>query len=276
MGTWFELFLAPADPSRSHSITTAVFEEIDRIERLLSRFDPTSEVTRINRSPRGQKIHIDWEMHRILLQCRKGWKRTEGFFCPLVDAAGSSGGIGAGFDSVEIEEQVPAVTLLREGMGFDFGAYGKGYALDQARCLLLEYGVRSALMHAGTSSVMAMGQGPEGNPWTVALRHPTREGDIVETLPLADVSLSCSSPLHPGQKESDLTDPRSGKALRGSDVCAVIAESGAWAEIFSTGLLAMGRNRATQWSKDRPECLEGVAWVSDAEGCCSIEWLVPR
>ena len=44
MGTWFETFLVGDDSEHLDAVASAVFDEIDRVERLLSRFDPKSEV----------------------------------------------------------------------------------------------------------------------------------------------------------------------------------------------------------------------------------------
>src|SRR5690625_7579639 len=58
-------------------------------------------------------------------------------------------------------------------MQFDPGSLGKGYALDQVALLLKELGVEHALVHGGTSSVVAWGKPPgEHNEWKVAVELP--------------------------------------------------------------------------------------------------------
>ena len=142
----------------------------------------------------------------------------------------------------------------RTETAIDLGGIGKGFALDRAKEILARYGVDSALLSAGTSSILAVGQPALGAAWTVDLRHPADDRAVpIARLELVDQSLSCSATLRPGQAESDIVDPHRGLPLSGGDAVVVLAAEGVAAEALSTALLAMGRNRATQY-------LAGTAW----------------
>src|SRR5690625_7002541 len=72
-----------------------------------------------------------------------------------------------------LDESNGSVRYETPRMQFDAGRRGKGYALDQVALLLKELGVEHALVHGGTSSVVAWGKPPgEHNGWKVAVELP--------------------------------------------------------------------------------------------------------
>src|SRR5438132_927598 len=70
MGTYFEVFLAGDDEEHLRAVADAVLDEVVRAERLLSRFDPASEVSRINRLAGQQPVLVDVEVLDVLRTCR--------------------------------------------------------------------------------------------------------------------------------------------------------------------------------------------------------------
>lgn len=127
----------------------------------------------------------------------------------------------------------------RSALAIDLGAIGKGYALDCGREILSRFGVNCGLLNGGTSSILAL-----GGPFAVDLCHPLTPNQIIHRIELANRALSCSAVRHPTQLESDVVNPLTGARLSGNDACVVLAPNGVEAEIFSTALLAMGREKA--------------------------------
>ena len=66
MGTLFEITLFEADVDYAHQVSQAVFSEIDRLESLLSRFDPGSPISLINRLKPGQTLSVSVEVYECL------------------------------------------------------------------------------------------------------------------------------------------------------------------------------------------------------------------
>src|SRR5205823_5190090 len=86
MGTYFEVFLAGDDEEHLDSVAEAVLDEVARIERLLSRFDPASEVSRINRLAGSRPVRVDFEVWGLLQACGDYHRCTEGYFDVTVRA----------------------------------------------------------------------------------------------------------------------------------------------------------------------------------------------
>ena len=236
MGTVFEVLLRGDDEEHLTAVADAILDEVQRIERLLSRFDPRSEVSRINWLAARAAVLMDHEVASLLTTCIDAHAWTGGAF----DVT-----LGSGKSAQRVEEQIPGVEfdpplrLIRftaPAVQLDLGGIGKGYALDCAARLLDEHHVEHALLHGGTSSVLARGCGADDEPWRVALRHPLT-GEEAGIQRLKDESLSCSAV----NDQADVIDPAAGQPLKDPVAVAVIAPSATQAEVLSTTLLCMGR-----------------------------------
>lgn len=233
MGTRFDVILRGADEQHLEAVAVAVCEEIIRLDGALSRFNPGSEIARVNREARTKAVRIDREIFALLERCEHGRQHTGGYF----DVTATSG--GAGF---ELNAERCEVRFTKPDAVIDLGAIGKGYALDCGREILLHYRVTDGLLQGGTSSVLAIGD----SEWLLDVRHPLKPEAVVQRIVLKNRGFSCSAVRHPDHSQSDLVNPHSGEMLNGDDACVVLAESAAEAEIFSTALLAMGREKSKQ------------------------------
>jgi len=101
MGTIFDIFIAGEDPDYAAQAAQAAFLEIDRLERLFSRFDPASEISRINRLKPGEEITIGFETHECLALADALRRETGGAFNVNARAAKTTGPTGypEGFSS---------------------------------------------------------------------------------------------------------------------------------------------------------------------------------
>jgi thiamine biosynthesis lipoprotein len=282
MGTWFEARLVGDDPEHLAAVAEAVLDEVGRIDRLLSRFDPRSEVARINREASRRALLVDREVLGLLETCRTAWERTEGSFDVTASAAASAMGDLASndrptFAAVIIDLEARTVRFARPGVALDLGGIGKGYALDRAAEIVAAQGVRSAFLHGGTSSILALGLDEMGRPWPIGVRDPfAAPGATAELfrVSLEGRGFSCSATRAPGQACSDLIDPRRGTPLSGHSACVAIAGDATWAEVLSTALLCMGKGRAAGYAGRYAEG-DGfdVAWIECRDDRPAWDWL---
>ncbi|MGC3968556.1 MAG: FAD:protein FMN transferase [Pirellulales bacterium] len=117
----------------------------------------------------------------MLSCCKAAEVATDGYFDL---AASAHRNVAIGEELWEFDAARRLIRLTRPDVRLDFGAYGKGYALDCAASELRRLGVTQALLDGGTSSVLAMGDDEFGNPWPVGLRNPfVARPDAVGTWP---------------------------------------------------------------------------------------------
>lgn len=250
MGTRFEVFLYGDDAEHLEAVAVAICDEILRLDGALSRFDPRSEISRVNREAgqqaNGKSVRVDREIFALLERCEQARQQTAGYF----DVTAVSGGQG-----MELDVELCTVRFTRHDAAIDLGAIGKGYALDCGRELLVRFGLDCALLNGGTSSVLAI-----GGPFALDVRHPLAPEVIVQRIELTNRALSCSAVRHPAQQRSDVINPLTGAPLDGDSACVVLAANAVDAEIYSTALLAMGRERAG-WYLEKMACADlQVEW----------------
>ncbi len=262
MGTRFDVFLHGDDAEHLEAVAVAVLEEIARLDGAISRFNPGSEVARINREAAQKPVRVDREVFALLERCEQARRLTDGYF----DVTASTGGNGLALDARHSTAQFTRPDVL-----LDLGGIGKGYALDRGREILLRFQVNCGLLQGGTSSVLAVGAPFGANGWPVDVRHPARVNtEPVARVELIDRGFSCSAVRHPDQAESDVVNPLLRQPLAGNAACLALAASAADAEVFSTALLAMGRQRATLYLANHSELDLTVGWFESDCGFVRI------
>jgi thiamine biosynthesis lipoprotein len=264
MATLFEVVLLGDDQQHLAAVAEAALDEATRVERLLSRHDPRSEIARLNREAAHAAVIVDRELLGLMQLCEQYATRTGGYF----DVAAAS----ASFSDVVLDPDKRTVRYANPAVVLDFGALGKGYALDRAAELVRNFGIQQAFLHGGTSSILAVGCGANGKPWPVGIRNPWGAHDTSELtqIGLADQGYSCSAVFSAGGAVSDIVDPRHRAALTSQAACVVVAPSAIEAEILSTALLAMGMTRAQAYTESAGSGL-CVGWLANAEQP-SINW----
>ena len=205
MATVFEVHASHEDAAYARQAAQAVFDLVDRLEQLLSRFVPNSDVSRINALAAGEATRVSpdtmdclviaWHMHAV----------TAGAF----DVT-----LGSGLERLELVPDELTIHARSKGDRVDLGGIGKGFAVDRAAALLEEWEVDRALVHGGWSSVLAL-EPPAGREgWPLALRRPAElrtagEPALVERLDVRQLALSAS-----GVRKGDhILDPRTGQPV---------------------------------------------------------------
>jgi thiamine biosynthesis lipoprotein len=262
MGTRFELVLAGADEWALGSAADEAIEGIDTLHGRLSLFQTDSLVSHINRTAAAAPVRVERDVFEMLLVARAVWEASGGAFDITMAGVMRSLGLHArpgeqgvsdavwGMQFLELDEARLAVRFARPGLAIDLGGLAKGFALDAAGEVLRSHGIRCALLHAGTSSVTAIGA-PDDQPegWRVALGE--RAGGAPVAV-LRDAALSVSAHHgraveHEGETVGHVLDPRTGRSASGASaarLAACVARSGTLAEAWSTALLVLGARPA--------------------------------
>ena len=266
MGTEWQLELhSTQSPVSLRSIAEAVVEEVERVEQQLSFYRETSDLRSLNATAAYEDTAVDPRLFSLLGRVQTLSRATGGAIDPTVGPLLRCWGFVGGSGSMPIAEEIEAarrvvgmehviltpgqntVRFDREGIELEFGAVGKGYAIERAVDMLRdEYEIESALLHGGTSTIYGLGAPPGEDAWNVAIRRPnSATGETVLTLPLRDRAVSVSAPHgkwfeQEGNRYGHVLDPRTGNPAVGSVIAVVATATAMESDALSTALLVMG------------------------------------
>ncbi len=260
----------------------AVMAEMHRIDRLMSPHKATSELSRINREAQAGPVVISDEMFTLLQKAVAFSHVSNGAFDITYASAGhlydyragvqpSQDALRAacaaiGWRNLILDGRECSVQFARPGMRIDLGGFAKGHAVDNAARILNQLGITNAVISAGGDS-RAIGD-RRGRPWTIAVRDPRREGEVVAVLPLEDVSISTSGDYERfferhGERCHHILDPRTGRSPSSVRSVTILANDGLTSEALSKSVFVMGIERGMQLVASQPGA---DAIVVDAQG----------
>jgi len=289
MGTLLALSVPPA-PGRHERWIQLTFDTARACEREMSRHDPTSDVSRVNRRAGHRTLVHAPALAGTLASARAWAQRTGGAFDPTVAPVLAVWRSAArrwtpparrrlraaqrrvGWEAITVRRE--HVGLARRGAALDLGGFGKGAALDRIAAALRQAQCAAAMLNFGESSLLAIGR-PRPHRWEVLLRHPL--GGFVGRFPLCDRACSTSGTLVDGAgagrpRVGHIADPRSGRLLREPAQVTVLARSAAAAEALSTALLVQGREALADTVRRFDV---DVCWI-DAHGVWTSAWFPLR
>lgn len=235
------------------------FEEMEHLNAVLSDYDPNSEAMLLVTNEPGRWTEISEDLLDVLLKSAKVWAASDGAFDPTIGpvthiwrnaAAHSSMPSGtvlsdarsrAGFELLEIDSDVSKVRLKTNGMVFDFGGIGKGYAAGRALETLRDLDAPIALVDLGGD--IAIGKPPPGSEgWSISIE--TGLGEKEDRV-LADCGVATSGDLYrfveiDGERYSHIIDPRTGMGLTARIAVTVIADEPWLADALASAFSVLG------------------------------------
>lgn len=234
MNTTFRLWIKSADEVGAKSMAKECFDQLDLLENRLSRFIEGSEVSQINHLQAGETLYVSEVCHQCLLASIDAYTRTAGLFDITLGTSiahrktSNPGEPPPLVGKLIIHPDRPAVTCEVPGREIDLGGIGKGFALDQLKQTLLNWGAESGLITAGASSMLAFGQ----QEWPIQLTG----ADESTQIRLSNESLSASGT---GTQGEHILHPAGTDAMPEKPFSRlwVTAPTAALAEVWSTTLM---------------------------------------
>jgi FAD:protein FMN transferase len=281
MGTVFEIAAYGESAERASSAIDRAFQEIVRMDDLMSNYKPESALSQLNRSAHFHAEKVPSDLYRVVERGVQLSRLSDGKFditvAPLVNLwkaamAGDSmpspeqqrqAQACVGYEKIEF---IPPDEIMFQSscLQLDLGALGKGYAVDRAAEKLHALGIENAFLNAGGSTIVAMGSPPGQSAWLVRLRDPSHKIDPYVMLKNESVSTSeqTTRSLLGHDSAGHIIDPSTGKPIETQFSVSVIAPTGSLSDGFSTTLLLLGPR-------------EGKALVNRTRDVSAI-WLSPK
>jgi thiamine biosynthesis lipoprotein len=267
MACLFEVVL-PGEDARHVPSARAVLNLADRLEAQLSVFRESSELSAVNRCAAEQAVGVSSSLFELLSRAAQihdttggafditstplsrcwGFLRREGQLPPTEAIADARSRVGMSL--VTLDSQSKTVHFTRQGVELNLGAIGKGYALDVMAARLRQIGVRHALLSAGASSILAIGD--DGGGWPVHVRPRLLNGARVARLRLRNTAIATSGAgeqfvVVDGRRYGHVLDPRTGWPATGVLSATVVTREAAVADALSTAVLVDGPSLAERY-----------------------------
>jgi thiamine biosynthesis lipoprotein len=279
MGAVFEIVAYRTNPTQASQAMDHAFQEIDRLEQVMSIYKPASELSRLNRTAHLQAQAVTPDLYQVIQESLHYSELSEGEF----DV--TAGPLAERWKAVGRGEQAPSPAeekRLRCGVGYrqlelippnrirfhssrlavDLGAIGKGYAVDRTAAVLRSCGIECALINSGGSTFYAMGSPPGQSGWLVHLCDPSAHVDPHVLLNENSVSTSQQTPpsLLGLPSFGHIIDAVAGEPLKSATAVSVVAESATASDALSTAFLLMGPAKGRDLVKRLPNV--AAVWVS--------------
>ena len=268
MATVFEIYITDDDETYARQGAQAAFAEVDRLELEMSRFISNSDISRLNDAVSGETVDLGMDVFECLSRARDMYDKTNGAFdisvgalysCWLNDdrtlRKPSDDELAracelTGLDHLKLSDEDFSAEVLTEGVQFDLGGIGKGYAAEKMAEILREWSLGQALVLAGASSVLSVSV-PEGmTGWPIKLRHPGNREDVLARFELTEGAISGSGK----QKGQHIIDARSveGVPVEGRLAAWAMAPDAVAADALSTAFMMLSAEEIDHYCLANP------------------------
>jgi len=279
MATTFQAMIVGQEASYAEQAAAAAFAEVDAIEKEISRFISSSDISLINNLAEGQWARIGVHTCECLKVSARVCAETNGAFDPTVgplikswrnpdklprqpsDEELAKARALVGVKLIELDEAEKRVRVKAQGVRVDLGGIGKGYAVERAIEVLKEWDINTALVNGGDSSTFAIGNLKDGHGWPVGVGGVRDEEKSPYILDLFNQSLSGSGTFVKG---SHIVDPRTGRPVAGKIAAWALHPSGSVADALSTAFMVMSSEEVEAYCRAHSDV--GAILVPKSDG----------
>lgn len=251
----------------------AVSDALLAVNKSMSNWDDTSEISRLNAAPGGSVTQMSPALAEVMNAAATVHSASGGRFDTTLGPVIELWGFGApGEQSVPTEDAVAAArlrsghanTLTIDGdrveRAFDdtqvyLSGIGKGYGADAVGRAIEGLGITDYMVEIG-GDVYASGRNPDGLPWQIGIESPDPlSASYMDVVGISGRGLASSGDYRnyievDGRRLSHMIDPETGRPVDHNTASAtVIAENAMLADAWSTAMLVLGRERGLETAK---------------------------
>jgi len=282
MGTEVSVYLWSDDADEGREALDAVFQEVARIDRLMSTYKDDSEISKINRLAADNAVVAGDELFQLIQRSLDISVLTLGAFDITFDSVGQHYDfrsrqrpdsqtveverVNIDYRYVQLDSAANSVTFLKQGVRINLGGIAKGYAVERGVDILRHRGVENAIVTAGGDSRLLGDR--RGRPWMVGIRDPRNDGQVAISVPLVDEAISTSGDYEryfdeDGIRYHHIIRPSTGVPASGVHSATVFGPDAVITDALSTSVFVMGVDQGLTLIGTLPD-YESI--VIDAEG----------
>ncbi len=272
MGTFVSMTLMHPSKDQAEEAMERAFAEINRLERVLSRYDGSTPVSALNRE--GVLKDVPPEVAEVLRHSLRFNRLTAGNFDvtvkPLVDLFKEKVGEKKTFPtdqeikdlrnligSQNIDFNEKAISFRKPGMGVTLDGIAKGYIIDSAADVLCSCSIQNFLINGG-GDIRTRGSKGDNHPWVIAIQDPLKRQKYPDMVQMRDGCIATSGNYEAYFDEEKMfhhiVDPQTGLSPRIANSVSVTARTNMEAEALAVSVFVMGPREGTEFINSLPYC----------------------
>lgn len=262
MGTIFKIDIyTDFSKDKVKNIFSKAFSEIRKCDQILSDYRSDSELSKILDEAYSHPVYVSEDFFKVTKKSLYFSKITNGKFDitvrPLISLWGfknkdfkipsikeiESVKSYIGYKNILLDEINKTIFIKNTRTKLDFGAIGKGYAIDKAVKALKESGIKSAFIDS-LSNQHYLGSPPGQDFWIVGIKNPRNTDKIIKYLKIKDKAISTSGDyeqffIQDGKRYSHIINPLTGYPIKNLISSTIVSDNGADADSLSTSVLLL-------------------------------------
>ncbi len=282
MGTEVSVLIWHDDPVAGELLVEQVFDEVHRIDQLMSTYIEESRISDINRRAANEPVPAGGELFDLIRRSLDITVLTLGAFDVTYESVGQHYDFRdrqrpdaetvaeerqlINWKFVELDQAGGTVSFSEQGVRINLGGIAKGYVVERGANILRANGVEHGIVTAGGDSRLVGDR--RGQPWMVGIRDPREDGQVAISVPLEDEAISTSGDYEryfeeDGVRYHHILQPSTGAPASGVHSATVFGPDAVFTDALSTSVFVMGVDKGLRLIGSLPD-YESI--VIDADG----------
>ena len=289
MGTVARIMVTAENSPQADQAISAAFDKIFHIEKLMSDYDPDSQLSQVNQGAFEKPVPVDAALFEVLATAKAYSCMSDGAFdvtigpvvqlwrkanedntAPAPEAIAQAKE-SVGHENLILDAEKQTVQFAKEGMFLDLGGIAKGYAIDKAIEILQNAGVKGAMVDIG-GDLRCFGTPANGiKHWLIGLQDPASDDEkILLTLNMGDMAVATSGDYRrfvviDEIKHSHIVNPATADSANGLSSVTLIAPTAIAADALATAATVLGSEKGLELI-NKTDTAEAILIHSDKPG----------
>lgn len=257
MGTLVQLKAYSPSTSEAERLFKAAEARVQAISAVLTDYDSKSETRQLSARAHERFVSVSPDLWNVLSASKRWHEVSDGAFDSSLgqltqlwrkyrrskakrppQESVERALAASGWDNIQLDYERRAIRITAPNIRLDFGAIGKGYAVDEAYKILKDGGLTRCLVNM--SGNMRFGDPPpERDSWHIEISPVSQGGKPFRRINVSNTSIATSGDLWQytivdGHRRSHILDPRTGLGVLGPISATVLAATATDADAMAT------------------------------------------
>lgn len=262
MGTAIHIELWHTNKEEAEKSIQSVFNEMRRIDQLMSPFKKDSEISLINNNAAKHPVKISSELFNLIQKSINISKLSNGAFDITFASVGymydyrkkqkptkkeiSKLLKSINYKNIQLNHDKQTIFFTNKNTRIDLGGIAKGHAVDNSIKLLQQQGIKQAMVSAGGDTRIIGDK--KGRPWYVGIRHPRIKKESAVVLPLSQTAISTSGDyeryfIKDNIRHHHIIEPSTGDSARELRSVSILGSNSTTTDALSTTVFILGLHK---------------------------------